>query len=227
MALRSNNLARRNMGSDDATASDAPIACTLDIGGFKERLAWIAELNRDALRSHQWDERVLHLRYDATYADRVKEMVHREKQCCAFLKFHIRHEGDDVLLSITAPEEARVAAETLFEQLVSRGQSGAAAPARIALACAAACVAPLAVPAVVLAGTGSMLAWLAGAHSWMTVLATLAVAAAWLWVWRHAIRTGFRPAPSTFRILGIATFLLALAMLWPFIEPEIPRTFGA
>jgi len=138
------------------------------------------------------------------------------------------------LLTITAPVEARVASETLLEQFVSRGQSGTAAPARIALACtcaavtcAVACVAPLAVPAVVLAGTGSMLAWLAGAHSWMTVLAALAVAGAWIWVWRHAISTDLRPALSTFRILSVATFLLALSVFWPFIESEIARAFGA
>jgi hypothetical protein len=161
----------------NATASETPIACTLDTGGFKQRLAWIAELNRDALRGHERNGLVLQLRYDAKSADRVKEMVRHEKQCCAFLRFDVRHEGDGVLLTIAAPEEARIAAETLFEQFVSRGQSDAATPARIALACtcaavtcAAACVAPLALPAVVLAGTGSMLAWLSGAHSWMTVL---------------------------------------------------------
>ena len=139
------------------TASETPIACTLDISGFKQRLAWIAELNHDALRSHESDGLVLRLRYDAKSADRVKEMVRREKQCCAFLRFDIRHESDDVLLTITAREEARIAAETLFQQFVSRGQSDAATPARIALACtcaavtcAAACVAPLALPAVVL-----------------------------------------------------------------------------
>jgi hypothetical protein len=218
----------------DNAASETPIVCTLDMGGFKQRLAWIAELNRDALRSHERDGLVLHLRYSARSADRIKEMVHREKQCCGFLRFDVRDEGNDVLLTITAPEEARIAAETLFEQFVTCGQSGPATPARIALACtcaavtcAAARVAPLALPAVVLAVTGSMLAWLSGAHSWMTVLAALAVAAAWLWLWWHAIRTGLRPATSTFRILGIATFLLALAVLWPFIEPEIARAFGA
>ncbi|MEX1061323.1 MAG: hypothetical protein WED13_09930 [Methyloceanibacter sp.] len=117
------------MRTDNATASQTPIACTLDIGGFKERLAWIAELNRDALRGHKQDGLVLQLRYDAKAADRVKDMVRREKQCCAFLRFDVRHEGDDVLLSITAPEEARVASETLFEQFVSRGQSGPACSA--------------------------------------------------------------------------------------------------
>jgi hypothetical protein len=220
------------MGSEKA--SEAPIACTLDAGDFKQRLASIAELNRDALRSHERDGLVMHLRYDAKFADRVNEMVRRETQCCAFLRFDTRQEGDEVLLTITSPEEARVASETLFEQFASRGQSGAGTPARIALACtcaavicAVACVAPLAVPAVVLAGTGTALAWLAGAHTWMTMLATLAVAAAWLWVWRHAIRTGLRPAPSTLRLMGVASFLLALALAWPLIEPEIARAFGA
>jgi len=54
---------------------DTSIACSLDIGGFKDRVAWIADLNRVALRSHQRDDLVLHLRYDAKSADRVIEMV--------------------------------------------------------------------------------------------------------------------------------------------------------
>lgn len=103
------------MGHDHAT-SKTTIACALDTGGFKDRLAWIAELNRDALRSYKRDGLVVHLRYDAKSADRVKEMVHREKKCCAFLRFDVQHEGNDVLLTITAPEEARVASETLFDQ---------------------------------------------------------------------------------------------------------------
>jgi hypothetical protein len=158
------------MRTDNATAAETPIACTLDAGGFKQRLAWIAELNRDALRGHEREGLVLQLRYDAKAADRVKEMVRREKQCCAFLRFDVRHEGNDVLLTITSPTEARIAAETLFEQFITRGQSDATTPARVA--------------------------------------------------------TSLRPAPSTFRILGIATFLLALAVFWPFIEPEIARAFG-
>lgn len=37
----------------------APIACTLDTGGLKERLDWIADLNRRALReSHRDDLRL-------------------------------------------------------------------------------------------------------------------------------------------------------------------------
>lgn len=207
-------------------ASEEPITCTLGAGDFKQRLGWIAELNRKALRSHAREGLVLDLRYDAKFADEVREMVRREAQCCAFLRFDVRKKADELLLTITAPEEARIAAETLFEQFTSRGQSSAEAPARIALACTcvavtcgAACIAPVALPATVLATTGSMLALFAGAHGWLTVLAVFTVAVAWLWVWWQAIRTGVRPAPSTFGVLGIATILLAIAVSWPFMEP--------
>ena len=221
------------MGSDIATGSETPSACTLSVGEYKERLAHIAELARDALRGHAREGLVLQLRYDAAAADRVKEMVSRERECCAFLTFELRHEGEEIVVSISAPEEARIAAETLFDQFVTPAQTGAGGPARVALvcacgatACAAACVASLLLPAIVLAGTGTLLAWLAGAHAWMTVLAILAVVTAWLWIWRQASRSRPRPARSTLHIMGIATFLLAVALVWPLLEPHIVRTLG-
>jgi hypothetical protein len=221
------------MGPDAATTSETPIACTLGVGDYKERLAQIAALARDALRSHERDGLVLHLRYDAAAADRVEEMVRRERDCCAFLTFALREEGEEIVVTISAPEEARVSAETLFEQFVTPAPIGAQKSARVALgcacaatACSVACVAPLVLPAVVLAGTGTVLAWLAGAHAWMTGLALLAVVAAWLWIWREARRTGTRPSPSTLRLVGVATFLLALALVYPLLEPEIARALG-
>jgi hypothetical protein len=41
----------------------APIACTLASGDFDNRLTWIAELARDALREHRRDDLVLQLTY--------------------------------------------------------------------------------------------------------------------------------------------------------------------
>jgi len=216
------------MGSDIATGSETPIACTLSVGDYRKRFAHIAELARDALRSYERNELALQLRYDAAAADRVNEMVSRERECCAFLTFELRQEGEEIVVSISAPEEARIAAETLFDQFVTPARTGAGGAARVAFvcacgatACAAACVAPLLLPAIVLAGTGTMLAWLAGAHAWMTVLAILAVVTAWLWIWRQTTRKGSRPSRSTLRIMGIATFLLALALVWPLLEPHI------
>jgi hypothetical protein len=60
----------------------------------------------------------------------------------------------------------------------------------------------------------------------MTVLAILAVAVAWLWIWRQARGSRIRPSPYTLHMMGLATFLLALALAWPLIEPEIARALG-
>jgi hypothetical protein len=101
-----------------------PIACTLAPGDFNSRLAWIAELTRDALREHRRDGLILQLTYAAEAAHRVREMVRKEQACCAFLTFDLREEPDAVRLIITAPEDARAAADTLFEQFVSGADGG-------------------------------------------------------------------------------------------------------
>ena len=101
-----------------------PIACTLapdDLGG---RLAWIAELTRDALREHRRDDLVMQLTYAPEAAHRVREMVRREQACCAFLAFDLREEPDAVRLTVTAPEDARAAADALFRQFVAAADAG-------------------------------------------------------------------------------------------------------
>jgi hypothetical protein len=57
---------------------DAPIACTLGGNDYRERLAWIAQLNRDGLRSHRRDAMTLELHYAATVRDRVYQLVRQE-----------------------------------------------------------------------------------------------------------------------------------------------------
>ncbi|MGH6898019.1 MAG: organomercurial lyase [Geminicoccaceae bacterium] len=96
-----------------------PVACTLTPGDLNSRLAWIAELTRDALRQHRRYDLVLQLTYAPEAAHRVREMVRKEQACCPFLTFDLREEPDAVRLMITAPEDARGAADTLFEQFVA------------------------------------------------------------------------------------------------------------
>jgi len=98
--------------------SDATIACTLSAGAFKERMSAIANLNRDALRSHDRGDLTLVLTYAPDAGARVRDMVRKEGECCAFLEFDLREESDAVRLRITAPEEARVAADALFDDFV-------------------------------------------------------------------------------------------------------------
>jgi|SRR5579864_152193 len=101
------------------SSKTAPIACTLPTADFKDRMEWIGELTRDVLRKYERHGLVLDLRYAPEGAARVREMVHKEQQCCAFLTFKIREELDEIRLTITAPADAAEAADLLFEQFVA------------------------------------------------------------------------------------------------------------
>ena len=100
----------------DGTMSEAePIACTLEAGEFGQRLDWIAELNRAALLDVQRIGQRLILTYRREQADRVREMVRREQQCCGFLGFDLREDEGRVTLVIKAPEGAADALDAKFE----------------------------------------------------------------------------------------------------------------
>ncbi|MGE3344055.1 MAG: hypothetical protein AB7L71_11535 [Vicinamibacterales bacterium] len=90
-----------------------------------------------------------------------------------------------------------------------------------AIACGVCCVLPFALPAVALAGTGGVIAWLGRAFWPALYSAGALVTLAWAWVAVSSIRTGRRPAPATMRAMLIATTALALALLWPTLEPHI------
>ena len=97
---------------------EAPIACTLGSGDYRERLAWIAELARDGLLSVRREDLEIALRYAPRVSDRIREMVSMEQACCAFLNFAISETSEDVCLTITAPERTQDVANALGEQFV-------------------------------------------------------------------------------------------------------------
>lgn len=94
----------------------------------------------------------------------------------------------------------------------------AAAVSTAAVACAACCVLPFALPAAALASFGGVLAWLAGAYRWVTLVAVMAVAVAWLWVAYQSYRSRAKPRKSTLLVMAGATTMLGLALLWPNLE---------
>jgi hypothetical protein len=102
------------------TSTTPPIACTLAPGEFKDRLAWIADLMRDALLSYQRRDLVLDLRFTPEALDRVCELVRREQACCGFLLFDLREVPGEIQLTISAPEAAQLGADALFEHFVLR-----------------------------------------------------------------------------------------------------------
>jgi hypothetical protein len=97
----------------------APIVCTLGAGDYQTRINWISALTQRALRSYRREDLVLHLSYIQEARENVRELVQKEQACCPFLTFELREGADDIEVSITAPEEARSAAESLFEQFVA------------------------------------------------------------------------------------------------------------
>jgi hypothetical protein len=99
--------------------------------------------------------------------------------------------------------------------------AAAAAASTAAVACAAGCVLPFALPAAALALFGSALAWMAGAYYWMSVIASLAVIVAWLWIVYRSHRSKARPAKTTLLVMVVATAMLGLALLWPSLEPSV------
>ncbi len=104
------------------TEEIAPIACTLDTGGLKQRLDWIADLNRRALHASNRDGLRLTLTYDPSAIHDVRRMVEGEQTCCAFLDFNVTERADAVVVTITAPEGAREAAEALFGPFALQGE---------------------------------------------------------------------------------------------------------
>lgn len=95
-----------------------PISCTLTGKNLRDRLAAILALTHDALQGFERRGLVLDLSFAGSAAERVREMVRMEKDCCGFLNFDLREVEQEVRLTIRAPEEARDAADFLFEQFV-------------------------------------------------------------------------------------------------------------
>ena len=106
-----------------------------------------------------------------------------------------------------------------------RAASAAAATVAIgAVACGVCFVLPFALPAVVLAASGGVIAMFAKAFWGALYLATAMVALGWLWVGVDTRRTGKPPARATITTMAIATAALALAALWPRVEPHVIAT---
>ena len=113
-----------------------PIACTLPAGDYVTRLSSIADLNRSFLRRHRRKGHLLELTYAPEAAPLVRDLVQRERECCAFLEFTIVETTDEIRLRIEAPADAGAGVALLFAAflaaaaLTRRGPSATAAPPR-------------------------------------------------------------------------------------------------
>ncbi|MEZ5289766.1 MAG: hypothetical protein R2745_01645 [Vicinamibacterales bacterium] len=103
-----------------------------------------------------------------------------------------------------------------------RAVSATAATVAIgAIACGVCCALPFALPAVMLASTGGLLALFAQAYWWALYIAVAMVLGAWLWVGLQTWRTGQRPARNTVVTMMGATAAVVVAAAWPLLEPLV------
>ena len=223
---------------------NTPHSCTLPRHDFSERMLWIANLNRDALRSIERKDRSLRLVYAPEAMDRVLLLAEKESACCGFLTFKPTVGPSEVILDITAPAVAAKAAQPLFEQFASKVATGhgcgcnpmvekaapaSGGPARLAVktsavaavACGVCCLVPFIFPAFALTTAGAGVAAAAGTYWWAIRLSFLLITAGWVWLIVDAVRRGRRPGRSSVIAMTTATGFAVLAYSWSFLEPHI------
>lgn len=101
-------------GTAQPDPSELAIACTLDAGDLKERVASIRDLASRHLLSSRREPLVLYLHYAPAALAEVEDLVAKESACCAFLDFDLKLVSREVALRITAPASAAAAADELF-----------------------------------------------------------------------------------------------------------------
>jgi len=97
------------------------MACSLDSASLDARLASIAALNASALTGASRGDLTLVLEYRRDALEALLAMIRSERSCCGFLRFSLDEQGERLVLTITAPEAARAAAESLFQQFATKG----------------------------------------------------------------------------------------------------------
>lgn len=94
---------------------EIPIVCSLGGDELEQRLATAAEIGADSLISHEIKDNrhLLRFQASATARRRLDDIVAAEAECCSFLDLSLSEEEDQLVLSITAPEDVGAFADEL------------------------------------------------------------------------------------------------------------------
>ncbi|MGM9481777.1 hypothetical protein ACS5PN_11395 [Roseateles sp. NT4] len=106
-------------------ADEAPVACTLSSDDLGRRLAWIRQVTSANLLSHQLTGTKLQLTYRPAAKPDLEQIVDRERECCAFLRFDLQESAGTVELTIEAPSGVGEEARWLFDQFLPSADAGA------------------------------------------------------------------------------------------------------
>jgi hypothetical protein len=97
--------------------TSSPIACSLSAAEYGERLAAISRVGGSSLINVEERPRprqtVLHFRYSTKTRDELQTIVAQEADCCAFLDLSLETSDEELVLTLAAPEEARLIVDDL------------------------------------------------------------------------------------------------------------------
>jgi hypothetical protein len=98
-------------------SSELPIACSLSGADLAQRLTEISDLGRSGLLDVERDAARAVLRFSADdgTAERLQAIVDAEGRCCPFLDMTVRARPEALVLTIDAPDDARLVVDELVE----------------------------------------------------------------------------------------------------------------
>jgi MerR family transcriptional regulator, copper efflux regulator len=99
-----------------------PIACSLTASEQADRGNEFAEVLGRGLLRREETARGVRLRFHRSpgLQEDLAELIGREKECCPYFDFQIRVAGEEVVLEVGAPPEARPIVERLFAEATDR-----------------------------------------------------------------------------------------------------------
>jgi hypothetical protein len=94
-----------------------PIACSLSPGDRIGREAEFRHLATSDLLARERTDSGIRLRFGPSEETRalVLELVSKEKECCPFFDFSLGSEADELLLDVSAPDDARPVLDAFFD----------------------------------------------------------------------------------------------------------------
>jgi hypothetical protein len=92
-----------------------PVLGLFSSAGLADRLAVISKVGTSSLIDveERPRETVLHFRYSTGTRDELHTIVSQEAACCAFLNLSLGISDEELILTLAAPEEARLIVDDL------------------------------------------------------------------------------------------------------------------
>ena len=94
--------------------NELPIACTLDAAGRARRLDGFTAVAEESMLGFELTERGTTIHFLREAEGQLRALAAAEAECCPFLEFEIRGDGETLVVDVSGPEMARPLILDLF-----------------------------------------------------------------------------------------------------------------